>query len=169
MSDENSDAARAFGDPDAPDGRLRIPRALVVVGAGALAVVAIAAAVIALAGGSEAVDQPAAIRPSVALTQPSAPRAEPSTSDCVTLWNQEEDAARHQIAAAFGRIGDARVRVRRSDGRCSVTISSALAGRALRFTQDDTGVFGAFGPPEVLAEAASGRENARLRADGTLR
>jgi hypothetical protein len=168
MSDENSDAARAFGDPDAPDGRLRIPRALVVVGAGALAVVAIAAAVIALAGGSEAVDEPAVTRPSVALAEPALVPDEPSALDCKALWN-EEDAARHQIAAAFGRIGDARVRVRRSDGRCSVTISSALAGRALRFTQDDTGVFGAFGPPEVLAEAASGKGNARLRADGTLR
>jgi hypothetical protein len=36
MSDDNQDAARAFGDPDGPDGRLRIPRGLVVIVAGAL-------------------------------------------------------------------------------------------------------------------------------------
>ena len=152
--DDNDAARRAFGDPEAPDGRLRIPRALIVVAVGVLAVAVVALAVLGLTGGSEKADVKA-------VTPQSAP-------DCVALWN-EEDAARRQIAAAFGRLGDARVHVSSGGGRCSITMASRLAGRGLRFTQDDSGVFGAFGPPAVLEHLPKGDPNARLRADGTLR
>jgi hypothetical protein len=155
MSDDNQDAARAFGDPDGPDGRLRIPRGLVVLVAGALTVAVVALVVLALVGGS---GEPAA--------EPAPTAAE--APDCIALWN-DEDSARHQIAAAFRRIGDARVHVDQAGGRCRVTIASKLAGQGLRFTQDDSGVFGAFGPPEVLGDPPDGDADARLRNDGTLR
>jgi hypothetical protein len=154
MSLDNEDARRAFGDPDAPDGRPRIPRALLVLAAGALTVAVLAAAVLVLAGGSE--------RGDLATITPQSP------PDCVALWN-EEDAARHQVAAAFRRIGDAGVHVSSAGGRCRITISSELAGRGLRFTQDDSAVFGAFGPPAVVEDLPEGDPNARLRDDGTLR
>jgi hypothetical protein len=156
MSPDDNDAARrAFGDPDAPDGRPRIPRALIVMAAGLVTVAVLAAGVlVGLSGGSEEADVKA-------VTPQSAP-------DCVALWN-EENAARHQIAAAFRRLGDAGAHVSSAGGRCRITISSTLAGRALRFTQDDTGVFGAFGPPTVLEDLPKGEPNARLREDGTLR